>query len=87
MKIKKINKKKYRGDKARVSGINKHTHSTKALYHNYVKRLFKSFGVQRWGGGIGRHTDLISQEPNQGFAGSNFPRKSRPQRINHQIKK
>lgn len=69
------NKEKNRVDEARVSEIGKHTYMSKVLYCINAKRLFKSFGVHSWGGGIGRHTDLMSQKPVKGFAGSNFPTK------------
>ncbi len=45
---------------------------TRILYNNYVKRLFKFFGVQNWVGGTGKRSGLINQRPNQGLAGSSF---------------
>ena len=44
----------------------------KVLYFIYAERLYKSFGVQSWVGGIGRHTGLINQRPTQGLVGSSF---------------
>jgi len=46
---------------------------TKVLCYKNDKRLYKSFGVQSWGGEIGKRTGLISQRPDQGLAGSSFP--------------
>ncbi len=50
-------------------GTNKHL--TK-LYINNTDRFYKSFGVQSRVGGIGKHTGLMSQKPDQGFVGSSF---------------
>jgi len=67
------NKEKNRGDKTRVGETGKLM--SYVLYNGYVKSIFKSFGVQSWGGETGRHTGLKSQRHVLCLAGSNFPTK------------
>ena len=65
------NKEKIRGDKARVGEISNLVSHILCMIN--AKRLFKSFGVQSWGGEIGSHTGLISRRRIPRLAGSSFP--------------